>query len=232
MTAFPTSKSQRSETLSVSSLQASTREAMRGLMEQHFENVQPEVFRADLDSKRSVILLWDEQGLAGFSTLGEVSLKPGVAVHYSGDTVVAPRARTRTDLPRLWVREVIGESERRPELKHFWFLICSGYRTYRFLPTFFSSFYPCHAWPTPEREKQLLDQIGEQIYGHRYQDGVVKLLQPTPLRELEIPKNRLKDPHVRFFLKRNPGFTSGDELACLTEASHQNLNRAGRWLRR
>ena len=38
----------------------------------------------------------------------------------------------------------------------------------------------------------------------------------------------MNDPHVAFFLKRNPGHGDGDELVCLTELSDDNLTRAGR----
>jgi hypothetical protein len=43
----------------------------------------------------------------------------------------------------------------------------------------------------------------------------------------------LCDPHVAFFLNRNPGWRRGDELVCLTEIAFENLTPAGRrmWLR-
>jgi hypothetical protein len=32
------------------------------------------------------------------------------------------------------------------------------------------------------------------------------------------------DPHIRFFLERNPGYIQGDELVCLIEISGENLH--------
>jgi hypothetical protein len=42
-----------------------------------------------------------------------------------------------------------------------------------------------------------------------------------------VPDGRADNPHVRFFLERNPGHASGDELVCLTELSDANLTAAG-----
>jgi hypothetical protein len=44
----------------------------------------------------------------------------------------------------------------------------------------------------------------------------------------ELPSGRLADPHIAFFLERNPGWKEGDELVCLTEIAEENLTRAGR----
>jgi hypothetical protein len=41
----------------------------------------------------------------------------------------------------------------------------------------------------------------------------------------DIPQGRKQDPHVRFFLERNPTYFNGDELACLADISKANLNR-------
>jgi hypothetical protein len=40
-----------------------------------------------------------------------------------------------------------------------------------------------------------------------------------------IPERRRANPHVRFFLQKNPGFAAGHELVCLAEISPQNLKR-------
>jgi hypothetical protein len=44
---------------------------------------------------------------------------------------------------------------------------------------------------------------------------------------VDVPAGRAADPHVRFFLERNPGFVRGDELVCLTRIADDNLTRAG-----
>jgi hypothetical protein len=41
----------------------------------------------------------------------------------------------------------------------------------------------------------------------------------------EVPAHRLRDPHVAFFLQRNPGYRQGDELACLADIAKENFTR-------
>jgi len=59
---------------------------------------------------------------------------------------------------------------------------------------------------------------------------VVRLAQPQRLRGrlAQVPAGREDDPHVRYFLARNPGHADGDELVCLTALHDENLTAAGR----
>jgi hypothetical protein len=74
--------------------------------------------------------------------------------------------------------------------------------------------------------------LAEERLGGLYskEQGVVRFPQPQRLRgELAlVPEGRLADPHVAFFLAKNPGWAEGDELACLTEIAETNLTAAGR----
>ncbi len=47
-----------------------------------------------------------------------------------------------------------------PATPLYWYLICSGYRTYLYLPLFYRQFYPRYDQPTPELEQRLLDALG------------------------------------------------------------------------
>jgi hypothetical protein len=57
----------------------------------------------------------------------------------------------------------------------------------------------------------------------------VRFPEPTPLRSglAELKPARLRDPHVAFFVRANPGHARGDELACLSEIEYHNLTPAG-----
>ena len=221
----------RGEIRAVEDLTGPEREAMRALLHRHFAHVTREAFDADLDEKESAVLLYDEAGdLAGFSTLRRMTASGAVAF-FSGDTVVDARARGLAALPRLWSRHVFALARAQPETETYWFLICSGYKTYRFLPTFFRRFVPAPDRADP-RESALLAAFASERFGERFhpETGVVRLANPTPLREgvAEITAHRLKDPHVAFFARHNPGHVRGDELACLTRIHPDNLTPAGR----
>ena len=113
-----------------------------------------------------------------------------------------------------------------------WLLLTSGFRTYRFLPVFWREFFPRFDAATPEFIQRLLDQLAQQRFGTQFcrGAGVVRFVSPQRLRDglQDIPGGRERDPHIAFFLSRNPGHVSGDELVCLTELCAENLTAAGR----
>lgn len=225
----------------VQKLLTSDRIAMYALLNNHFRGVTWEVFQADLERKNWVLLLRDEitDTLKGFSTLmlcqttfwGEK-----ISVVYSGDTIVDPSAWSSTTLPRAWIAAVNFLREYHAENKLYWLFICSGFRTYRFLPTFWQEFYPRYDAVTPVAVENLIVNLARAYYGEFYQPtaGIVRFPYPQILREglIEIPAGRETNPHIKFFEEKNPGYRLGDELVCLTEICYDNLTRAGKrmWL--
>jgi hypothetical protein len=78
----------------------------------------------------------------------------------------------------------------------------------------------------------LLAQLAQKGYGPHFDSvtGIVRFPRPQRLRGplAIVPHGRDQNPHVAFFLARNPGHERGDELTCLTEISDSNLTAAGR----
>ena len=130
------------------------------------------------------------------------------------------------------------ESLRRtlPDPRCFWLLLSSGYRTYRFLPVFWREFFPRHDGLPPPEMSHFLTQLAKRQFGGSFdpKNGVVRFTNPQRLRTAlaDVPVGRKHDPHVAFFLQRNPGHASGDELVCLTELCADNLTKAGRRMMR
>ena len=210
------------------------RDAMYSLICAHFEGVKREVFEADLNKKNWVILLEDESNtLKGFSTLlmYETEFEGPLCVVYSGDTIVDPSAWSSSALSRAWISAVKELHFEYPQRKLYWMLISSGYRTYRFLPTFWKEFYPRYDASTPTRTEELIEFLARDRFGKCYDKiaGVVRFPHPHVLRVglRGIPSERLKDPHICFFGEKNPGHLQGDELVCLTEICEENLTSAG-----
>lgn len=212
------------------------REAMLGLLSAHFSGVTRERFENDLAEKNWVLLLEEEGRLRGFSTLLIYETTPPgserVTVVYSGDTIVERGAWGTAALPKSWIASVRALRERYPRGRLWWLLLTSGFRTYRFLPVFWREFWPRHDASTPPEARELLDFLAWQRFGACFspETGVVCFPEPQVLREGldEIPEGRLGDPHVTFFLEKNPGWIRGDELVCLTELAEGNLTPAGR----
>lgn len=208
---------------------------MYALLDRHFGGVTAEQFARDLAEKNLAILLRRAGALVGFTTQLAYSAQlegEPVNVIYSGDTIVAPEAWGSTALPRAWVAGVEALRATLPAGKCYWLLLTSGFRTYRFLPVFWREFYPCFDRPTPPGMQGLLDRLAADKFGGQFHPatGVVSFENPQRLRAGldQVPAGRELDPHIQFFLARNPGHTRGDELVCLTELCRENLTAAGR----
>lgn len=215
--------------------------AMYQVFARHYDCVSPDRFHSDLREKDCVLVLRDADGeICGFSTQRALRLSVGenpIRAVFSGDTIVNRAHWGEQELGRCWCRYVSGLYAEEPDVPLYWFLISKGYRTYLYLPLFFESFYPNCEVPTPEFEQRVLDALATAKFPayYRPESGLIEFpeshgqLKP-PLAE--IPTRRLRNPHVQFFLRRNPGFAAGCELACLAEISPSNMKLfAGRMLR-
>jgi hypothetical protein len=211
-------------------LGARTADAMYALHARYFADHNRAGFDADLAGKDRVILMYAGQELVGFSTI-QVSRESvagrGLAVLFSGDTIVDRDYWGAGELERLWLVNALEVLERFA-MPLYWLLICSGYRTYRYLPVFFREFWPRWDVPTPPAMQSVLDTLAGRRFGSRYRNGVVHIGGGC-LREGVSPVDpaRLRNPHVAFFVEANPGHVRGDELACITHITPSNLTRAG-----
>lgn len=185
-------------------------------------------FQDDLAEKDFLLRVRGSGGLLAFSTLKLYYPEPGVRLLFSGDTYSTETARASHQLPARWARFVYGELPHQPGMEDYWLLLCSGYRTYRILPTFFSTYVP--SADSHPRLREKLDRWAGQLFCQRYQNGVVKPRWPTPLHDPEPPLRLSADPHVRLFGEANPGHREGDELACLIPLERGNLRPGGRRL--
>lgn len=215
-------------------LDVGDRAGMYALLEAYFENTSYGRFERDLEEKELAILLRDAHGdIAGFTTLMSMAAvvddRP-VTAFFSGDTIVAREHWGSPLLSRCWINTVWACARVRAlDDLVYWFLICSGYKTFRFLPVFFREFLPVAG---SAFERRLLATLAVRKFGSEYDAGagVVRLRVANPLRAGVAPVTgeRRRDPMVEFFTRANPGHERGDELACLTSLAPGNLTRAGR----
>ncbi len=210
------------------------RDEMSGLLESHFDGVTQSQFDADLDSKDWVLRITRDDTLVGFSTLKAYTTAvagQSVNVIYSGDTVMAPEAWGSPILSRGWIALVRMIQSTRPGERWHWLLLSSGFRTYRFLPVFWREFWPRHDREPDESTRHLIDALATEQFDGCYDraTGVVRFPRPQRLRDhlAAVPEGRENDPHIRFFLERNPGHANGDELVCFAELGPGNLTGAG-----
>jgi hypothetical protein len=209
------------------------KEAMFELHSHYFANVRRNVFLDDMNGKDWIILLREEGHIVGFSTLQLLRLTVDGAERlflFSGDTIVDRAHWQDSTLAGCFGHFMLRLMTEHPDLPRYWFLISKGYRTYRFLPVYFKRFYPACDRPTPPAYAALLDAVATRKFGPAYDTtaGIVRSgSQKDRLRPemCGIPASRRNDPHVRFFLERNPSYGQGDELACIADIARENLNR-------
>jgi hypothetical protein len=213
-------------------LSSQQRDEMFALLVEHFDGVSRRQFERDLAEKNWVLEIRRDGQLLGFSTLLVCAERYGgdsITAIYSGDTIVSPEGRSSPALARVWIAAVNHIRAEHGERRCYWLLLTSGFRTYRFLPVFWREFFPRHNAATPADAQRILDHLAATRYGTDYDkaSGIVRFPQPQRLRHTLL-NGRAIDPHVTFFLARNPGYAHGDELVCIAEISETNLTAAGR----
>ena len=226
----------------VSDLDAATRADMWKLMTRYFQQASRALFERDLADKQWVILLRDGEGrVRGFSTLAIMTARrDGRSVHavYTGDTIADRACWGTLELPKTFLRFVARHTGvDRDGADWYWFYVCKGYRTYRFLPVFYHRFYPHPELTTPDPELMLLNTLARQRFGEFYDvaRGVVRVPDDYALRPGvgDVTPGRIRDPFIGFFARRNPGWPQGDELVCMAPLRLENLlERPRRWLAR
>lgn len=220
-----------SQIIAVKELRPDDIAQMLRLMQEHYQGVNESQFVADLNAKQWVILLRDLAGLCGFSTqvLFDHAIEGrAVRILFSGDTVIEKKHWGSMALPVAWGRLMLSLRREKPDTNLYWLLTSKGYKTYRFLPVFFREFYPCCNQAAPAFEQNLLQSLAFQRFGNRFDPatGVLRAKAGDQhLREgiAELDARRLRDPHVAFFQKQNPGHERGDELVCLARFDPDNL---------
>ena len=225
-----------SKIIPIAEVGSEQRAQMFALMTQYYAGMKRDVFEKDLGEKCWVIELLecDTGRIRGFSTqmiLESVVGNRPVRALFSGDTIVHRRYWGQTELAQAWGRLVLTLIDQHPAQKLFWFLISKGYKTYRYLPVFFREFYPRLDVPTPGWAVETIDALGRRKYPGAYdaQAGIIRAQRSgCRLRRgiADITAERLRDPHIRFFMERNPGHHRGDELCCIAPLSRENFTAA------
>src|SRR3989454_8496802 len=120
----------------------------------------------------------------------------------------------------------------------YWYLICSGYRTYLTLVRNFPEHWPHHERVTPAGERGLIDALSRSRYGEAYDAdrGVISFGDRQPMLKAVVAtltNSALALPEVRFFVEVNPGHARGDEPAMIGRVNARAVGgMALKWLRR
>jgi hypothetical protein len=213
-------------------IEAQERESMYLLHTRYFSNVKRENFLRDLREKDWCILIRDGlDNIKGFSTMQLIDTffegRP-VTFLFSGDTIVARENWHNNLLAGAFGHFMLYLNETNPGRELYWLLISKGFRTYRFLPVFYKEYYPACNRDIPERVKALMDHVCTLKFGSRYDRKMGLILSRGHSDYLKehmaaVPELRKKNPHIHFFLEKNPYYYRGDELVCLASLNRVNF---------
>lgn len=203
-----------------------TRAEMFALFQRYYEHVDSQRFDADLRPKQFVILLLDANDkVQGFSTLQHLMVERNgrkIRGIFSGDTVIDEKYWGQRTLGHVFLRHLWIEKCKRPWSPLWWFLISKGYKTYLLMANSFPEHYPRFECPTPAPAQEVMDAFAEQMFPNAYQKGSGTIEFMTPHGQLKtrvapITPDLLDNPRIAFYQKRNPGWRSGNELACVAK---------------
>ncbi|MFW6351077.1 MAG: hypothetical protein ACOC2E_01705 [Bacteroidota bacterium] len=203
------------------------------LFSRFYSNVDFDNFLKDLSEKDWMIRLISNGQLAGFSTQQLMELEIDIKnTHFlfSGDTIVDPEYWSRNQLGGAFIHLFLHVLNKY-KTPLYWFLITKGFRTYRFLPVFFKRFYPSISNNNKDL-KVILDTVAKHKFGDEYNCKTELVTYKTDKDRFdsiyaEIPASRKKDRNVSYFIKRNPEYAKGVELACIAELSRESLTAPG-----
>lgn len=196
-------------------------------------------FKQDLDDKTHCVVLRDAcDTIMGFSTLKLFEMhwdnQPGRFI-FSGDTIITPEHWGSQQLAFAWSRLVGDLWRQAPDVPLYWFLICKGHRTYRYLRAMVLDYAPRAGHLTEPHVQALMDHLAHTRFGDAYNSATGLLSFKTPQGRLtaelaQVSENHARLPDVAYFLERNPGYAQGDELVCLCRFTPENLRPLARRL--
>lgn len=218
----------------VPDLAPADRDQMFALYETYYEAVDRKGFERDLAEKDAVVTIRHKRKIIGFSTyLIRPQTIGGETIHYlfSGDTILHS-ARWGDPVLLRGFFHAAGTAKASVGGRLFWFSIIGGHRTFRILPNFFREFVPAIDGANPAGLQAIRDKIAAARYGS-YFDPSTGLVDFGPsqghLRRewADVEETAVRNRFAAFFLRANPSYLRGVELACLAEFELGNLKRYG-----
>jgi len=206
------------------------RHAMFELMSTYYDNLTIDQFELDLENKEDVIIMVENSLIRGFTTIEHIRLDiegESILGIFSGNTIMDLSIPPSLRLQQGFIR-YIEKLKKSIKIPVYWFLICKGYKTYRYLNVYCKSYYPSYKEETPVFEKRIMDAYAIKKYPNHYNPltGIIKHDDGMDyLKEDVAPVTDriLRKPEVAFFVEKNPQHVQGDELVCLASFSDENL---------
>ncbi|MCH4887810.1 hypothetical protein EZV73_09510 [Acidaminobacter sp. JC074] len=216
--------------IKVKDVKQALKDDMFRLMSTYYDNLSKMQFDKDLSNKDHVIIMVEGGLVRGFTTIEHLHLKiedKEILGVFSGNTIMDLSIPPSLHLQQAFVR-YIEDLKKTSDKALYWFLICKGYKTYRYLNVYCKKYYPSYMAKTPEMEQKIMDAYAKFKYPDNYDlhTGIIKHDDSMDYLKDDvapITERLLRKPEVAYFAKKNPGHIHGDELVCLASFSDDNL---------
>lgn len=199
---------------------------MFALFEKYYDHVDYSRFVEHLKEKTHIFIFSDksQNEIIGFSTIFRKSLPhvgPGIFL-FSGDTVIHQDYWGNKMLHKSFFQFLVESKLRSPFTPIYWMLMSKGVKTYMIMRKTVYESYPNYKRATPPHIQEMLTKFYKSKFpGDFKQDkglilfkekiGSVKSDLASPVETI------IRSEDADFFLKVNPHFLEGDELACIAE---------------
>jgi hypothetical protein len=166
-------------------------------------------------------------GMAGLRVLDLRHMGSRVRILYLHDLIVDESARGRH--LAVWAASIAILRFTAAFQPTYIFGDCCNYRSYRAIVHHLEETWPAAGRAIPEREAALYDRLCRVLCGDAWNEatGLTSAVTSRHRAATPIPTSLLgKDPHVSFFLERNPGYLNGEGLPTLGRISVWSVLRA------
>lgn len=208
------------------------------VFERYYKDVSWEQFIEDLSDKQSLFMVIEE-GLAGGRIVGfstnwkrTLALSDGrrATFLFSGDTVVEKEYWGTRLLQMAFFWYILRAKLASPFSPVYWMLISKGYKTYLMMRSNFPNSFPSAEGSIDASTRAVIDEFYSRRFGAAYQPETGLIAFDTPHGAVKEgiaapPPQLASDPEVRFFMKANPRYQEGVELACLAQVRFSDFPR-------
>mgnify|MGYP000093569878 CR=1 FL=1 len=177
----------------------------------------------DALKKRQRIALYkykgDIVGIAALDIVAEEFEGKKVCSIYTGNTWIRQDWRNKNLIQALSFVAMIQAKIKYPFHSLFWFFGSNNYMSYRLLYNNFDKYWPNIEKETPEWEMNYMRHLG-MFYFDSTLDAETLVWSQKSARSFKDEDTKLtnkqkNDPHIDFYVKRNPGYVHGDRLMCM-----------------
>lgn len=160
-----------------------------------------------------------------------------VVMLYTGDVLLHPELRGRNVLQRIGLVTYLRARLRHPFRPIYWFIAAASVTAYLLLARNLRRYWPNPSESWPPDMVRLRDTFAEAVLPE-YWDATHGIFRVAGIKRFRVPpaapsSGRAVDAHVQYFVEQNPGYRTGEALACLARLDATNWGTIiGRMLRR